>query len=500
MGSDPLPPEPQKHREPWFAVRKDLDGPRNSALMTLSFVLPLLAWIIASYGPFWKALHEVQISAESPSVASVYVPGDRLAPEYFTPFQEAIRKDNAAVQAARDGGTPLEATARQNKKVVRHIFPLALAEGWAGKEDEANDDKLRGVWLKIASGESVPQKVEPSDENTKIIKANAALLAGAEWPTQALLKLVPQSRVSYDYPVYLVPPHKVFATAWADIKGKPEDTGAEEGTENKSDAKPLLVRYQESLRTISFGFLLAAVLAIPLGILAGTFTVFSRLLEPFTDFFRYMPAPTFGVVLMAIFGLEAAPKIMLVFIGTFPTALLVIANTTRQLDVSLLEAAQTLGANQKQLVTRVIIPGIMPTLYNDLRILIGCAWTWLVIAELLGFKSGLTEIIDTRGRRFQFEHVYPAILMIGLTGFFTDQFLGWLGRGLFPWAFRGQAASSRWFIRAFTFFPRLAVAGIRKASAYAEKPMVPAVVPEEHVTAPAPSPVPSVSPAPHTSP
>lgn len=499
MGSDPLPPEPKKHREPWLAVRKDLDGTRASALMTLSFILPLLAWIIASYGPFWKELHEVQISAESSAVASVYVPGDRLAPEYFKPFQEAIRKDNAAVQAARDAGAAQEVTARQNKKIVRQIFPLALAEGWVGKTDEANDDKLRSIWLQIASGESVPQKIAPSAENEGIIKANATLLAGSEWPTQALLKLVPQSRVSYDYPVYLVPPHKVFATAWADLKGKPDDAGAEEGTENKSDAKPLLARYQESLRTISLGFLLAAVLAVPLGILAGTYSVFSRLLEPFTDFFRYMPAPTFGVVLMAIFGLEAAPKIMLVFIGTFPTALLVIANTTRQLDVSLLEAAQTLGANQKQLVTRVIIPGIMPSLYNDLRILIGCAWTWLVIAELLGFKSGLTEIIDTRGRRFQFEHVYPAILMIGLTGFFTDQFLGWLGRGLFPWAFRGHPASSRWFIRGLTFFPRLLVAGIRKASAYAEKPSYPPVASGPPEPLHTDSAAPAINPTPRTS-
>jgi NitT/TauT family transport system permease protein len=486
MGSDPSPVESKKHREPWFAVRKDLDGKRSSVLMTLSFVLPLVVWIVASYGPFWKALHEVQISAESPAVASVYVPGDRLAPEYFTPFQEAIRKDNAAVQAGRDSGTPLEATARQNKKVVRQIFPLALGNGWVGKDAEADDEALRGVWVKLASGELVPGEIEPSSENEKVIKANAALLSGAEWPTQALLKLVPQSRVSYDYPVYLVPPHRVFATAWADIKGKPDVAGAEEAAENKSDAKPLLVRYQESLRTISLGFLLAAVLAIPLGILAGTYSFFSRLLEPFTDFFRYMPAPTFGVVLMAVFGLEGAPKIMLVFIGTFPTALLVIANTTRQLDVSLLEAAQTLGANQKQLVTRVIIPGIMPTLYNDLRILIGCAWTWLVIAELLGFKSGLTEIIDTRGRRFQFEHVYPAILMIGLTGFFTDQFLGWLGRGLFPWAFRGQAGSSRWFINALAYVPRMAVSGMRAASAYAAKPPMAPIATDDHGISPTP--------------
>ena len=462
-------PAPARHRERWFAVRKDLDGARGTVLMTLSFVIPLLVWVVASYGPFWQARHEVQITAESPALASVYVPGDRLAPEYFTPFQETIRKENEAVLAARKEGTPQELTARQNKKIVRQIFPLALAHGWCGKDQETDDEALKAVWLKVASGELKPSVFSPSAENVGIIEENAKLLAGAEWPTQALLKLVPQAKKSYDYPVYLVPPHVVFATAWDDLKGRPESAIDAAAGDNKSDAKPLLERYQESLRTIALGFLLAAVLAVPLGILAGTYSVFSRLLEPFTDFFRYMPAPTFGVVLMAIFGLESAPKIMLVFIGTFPTALLVIANTTRQLDVSLLEAAQTLGASQRQLVTKVIVPGIMPTLYNDLRILIGCAWTWLVIAELLGFKSGLTEILDTRGRRFQFEHVYPAILMIGLTGFFTDQVLGWLGRGLFPWAYRTHSASSRWFINAFLFVPKQFLHGFRAAAAYAKR-------------------------------
>jgi NitT/TauT family transport system permease protein len=124
---------------------------------------------------------------------------------------------------------------------------------------------------------------------------------------------------------------------------------------------------------------------------------------------------------------------MLVFLGTLPCAILTIAKTTRSLDCSLLEAAQTLGANRSQLIRTVVIPGVLPSLYKDLRLLFGTAWTFLVIAELLGFKSGLAEIIDTHGRRFQFDIVYPAILLIGLSGFFMDQILAYLARFLFPW-------------------------------------------------------------------
>ena len=177
--------------------------------------------------------------------------------------------------------------------------------------------------------------------------------------------------------------------------------------------------------------------------MAGTYSLFSKLLEPFIDFFRYMPAPAFSTLLVAIFSAHDAPKIALVFIGTFFQMVLVISKTTRQLDHSLLESAQTLGAKPRQLFTHVVIPGILPDLYNDLRILLGWSWTWLVIAELIGVKTGLTEFIETQGRWRNFDAVFPVIIMIGLIGFFTDQFLAWFRGILFPYTRKPRAKSKR---------------------------------------------------------
>jgi len=146
-----------------------------------------------------------------------------------------------------------------------------------------------------------------------------------------------------------------------------------------------------------------------------------------------MPAPAFSTLLVAVFLAHDAPKIALVFIGTFFQLVLVVANTTRQLDTSLLEAAQTLGAKKFTMIKRVILPGILPDLFNDLRILLGWAWTWLVIAELIGVKSGLTEFMDTQGRFRNFDSVFPIIILIGVSGFVTDQFLSSLRKYLFPW-------------------------------------------------------------------
>ena len=105
--------------------------------------------------------------------------------------------------------------------------------------------------------------------------------------------------------------------------------------------------------------------------MSGTFATVSRLQEPFIEFFRYLPAPAFGALAVAILGIHDAPKIAIIFIGTFFQQVLVIANTTRKLDVPLLEAAMTLGARRLHLLFKVVVPGILPDLYRDQRILLG---------------------------------------------------------------------------------------------------------------------------------
>ena len=106
--------------------------------------------------------------------------------------------------------------------------------------------------------------------------------------------------------------------------------------------------------------MLSSIVGVPLGILCGSFPFFSRISEPFVDFVRYMPAPTFGPLAVAILGINDAPKITIIIIGTFFQQVLVFANTTRQFDHSLIETAQTLGADRLRLITNVIVPGILP--------------------------------------------------------------------------------------------------------------------------------------------
>ena len=191
-----------------------------------------------------------------------------------------------------------------------------------------------------------------------------------------------------------------------------------------------------SIQTIFWGFLISSAIGVPLGILCGSFAVLARLTEPLVDFVRYMPAPAFGALMVAIFGIYQQPKIAIIFIGTFFQQVLVIANTVRKVDPALIEAAQTLGAKRRQLVLRVIVPASLPDLYNDLRILLGWAWTYLIVAEVVGISSGITFFINQQAKYRNFDNVYAAILIIGVIGLLTDQVLALVGSRLFSWRSR----------------------------------------------------------------
>jgi len=224
-------------------------------------------------------------------------------------------------------------------------------------------------------------------------------------------------------PVYLPAPHEVAAAFYTAFTTEPQ----------LRSEKWLHESLWDSIQVIFWGFLISSAIGVPLGILCGTYDFFAKLFEPFIEFFRYLPAPAFGALAVAVLGIYSAPKIAIIFIGTFFQQVLIIANTTKKLDPSLLEAALTLGAKRLPLLFRVVVPGIITHLYKDQRILLGWAWTYMIVAELIGASSGITWFITQQARYNNFANVYAAIMMIGILGLSTDIFLAWLGRRLFPW-------------------------------------------------------------------
>ena len=224
-------------------------------------------------------------------------------------------------------------------------------------------------------------------------------------------------------PIYLPSPGEVLKAFYTSFTTPPET----------KDGQWLHQSLWHSIRIIFWGYVISSLIGVPLGILCGAYAALARVNEPFIEFFRYLPAPAFGALMVAILGIYDGPKIAIIVIGTFFQQVLIIANTTRKLDPALLEAALTLGTRSRQLLMRVVVPGILPDLYRDQRILLGWAWTYLIVAELIGTTSGITWFITQQARYQHFPNVYAAIAMIGIIGLGTDMLLALLGRRLFPW-------------------------------------------------------------------
>lgn len=188
-----------------------------------------------------------------------------------------------------------------------------------------------------------------------------------------------------------------------------------------------------SLFRVMSGFLLACALGIPIGILAGTFKFGEALIEPPMEFIRYMPAVAFIPLIMVWAGIGEWAKVLLIFIGCFFQLVLMVADNTRRVSQDLLQASFTLGAGRWKAIETVLIPAIQPQLMHTMRLILGWAWTYLVVAELVAVNSGLGYAIMKAQRFLNTEEIFVGIFVIGLLGLISDRIFAFLNRRLFPW-------------------------------------------------------------------
>lgn len=189
-----------------------------------------------------------------------------------------------------------------------------------------------------------------------------------------------------------------------------------------------------SIVRVTSGFLIAAAIAIPLGILMGTFHLAEATVEPTTNFIRYMPAAAFIPLLMLYIGIGEASKIGIIFIGTYFQLVLMVAAHVRAVPMELIKVAYTLGAKRRHVLPRVVVPASLPGLIESLRICLGWAWTYLVVAELIAAHEGLGYRIMESQRFLRTDVIFLYILIIGLLGLVFDQTIKFARKKLLPWA------------------------------------------------------------------
>ena len=188
-----------------------------------------------------------------------------------------------------------------------------------------------------------------------------------------------------------------------------------------------------SVYRVMFGFIVAALIGVPLGLFMGTFKAAEAFTEPVVGFIRYMPASAFIPLFILWLGIGDIEKIAIIFVGSFFQLVLMVAVVAKNIQKDLLETAYTLGAKRFQVIWKVLLPASLPGIVDTLRIIVGWAWTYIIVAELVASASGIGYMIISSQRMLRTGNIIFGILTIGILGLITDYFSKWLYNRLFPW-------------------------------------------------------------------
>ena len=137
-------------------------------------------------------------------------------------------------------------------------------------------------------------------------------------------------------------------------------------------------------------------------------------------------------------GIGEWAKVIVIFLGCFFQLMLMVADNTRSVSNDLLQTSYTLGAKRWQVIEKVLIPALLPDLMNTMRLIIGWAWTYLVVAELVAASSGLGFSIMKAQRFLNTDQIFVGIIAIGLLGLLTDRTFAYCHQRFFPWLEGGR--------------------------------------------------------------
>jgi NitT/TauT family transport system permease protein len=183
------------------------------------------------------------------------------------------------------------------------------------------------------------------------------------------------------------------------------------------------------------GFVIAALIGVPLGIAMGAYKPVEAFFEPFVSFARYLPASAFIPLLILWAGVGETQKLAVIFLGSVFQIVLMVAVIVGSTRRELVEAAYTLGASGGDIVKRVLLPGAGPQIAEALRLVLGWAWTYVIVAELVGSSSGIGYMIMDSQRLLDTGQMIFGIFCIGVIGLASDLMFKWANQRLYPWAF-----------------------------------------------------------------
>ena len=188
-----------------------------------------------------------------------------------------------------------------------------------------------------------------------------------------------------------------------------------------------------SLQRIALGFLFGSLLGVPLGLAIGSFAIVRRLLEPYTEFLRFIPATALITVAVIWFGIGEGSKVFLII---YTTIFIVIINTAAGVSAvapNKIRAARSLGASRAQVFFFVALPATLPYILTGMRLAMGNSFVTIIAAELVAANAGLGKMIWDARLYMLVDQIFVALLVLGLLGFTADRLFRW---GIYAFAGR----------------------------------------------------------------
>lgn len=199
----------------------------------------------------------------------------------------------------------------------------------------------------------------------------------------------------------------------------------------------LLAYTWDSIYRVMVGWSLAVAAAVPLGLFIAASRCGAAVCAPVLEFARYLPVVALVPLTLLYFGIGDGQKFAVIFLGTFFQLVLMVADSVSAVPTDLGRAAATLGASRSQVHRLVLLPGALPGIMDNLRITVGWAWTYLVVAELVAANSGLGYMILKAQRFLAIDRIFAGLVLIGLLGLLTDWGFKQLTRLIVPWREKG---------------------------------------------------------------
>jgi NitT/TauT family transport system permease protein len=181
------------------------------------------------------------------------------------------------------------------------------------------------------------------------------------------------------------------------------------------------------------GFAWGVALGIFLGLLIGLSRAMERVFDPTIQVLRNIPVTAWVPLSLVFFGIGNAPAVFLIGLGAFFPAAINTTHGVRQINITLTKAARMMGANERELLWRVILPAALPSILTGVRLAMGIAWVLVVVAEILAVRSGLGYLLNDAYLFYRNDVVIAAMFSIGLLGFLSDRLVIFVRDILLTW-------------------------------------------------------------------